>query len=88
MTIHNVASQLHSLSVGGYFNGEKFSVRRLENYIRAMLRTDNRLVMEIALPDGRWMFSIYRYSDKADGYDYTIPDNRLQESAIKAIVGL
>lgn len=86
MTIHNLASQLHSLSVGGYFNGEKFTATRLEDYIASMLRTGDRLVMEIALPDGRWLFTITRFAQKPDGFDYCIPDNREQEGKIKALL--
>ena len=87
MTITYIASQLHSLSVGGYFNGEKFSESRLADYIRNMLRTGDRLVMEIALPDGRWLFTITRFAPSADGFDYYIPDTREEESRIKALLG-
>ena len=92
MTIHETASQLYDLSVGGYFNGEKFTKRQLESYIanafrpNVTLKAGNRLVMEIALRDGRWYFTVNRFSDKPDGFDYTIPDNREQESHIKALL--
>lgn len=92
MTIHYLASQLHSLSVGGYFNGERFTVKELEGYISSMfrpgvtLKAGNRLVMEIALPDGRWFFFITRFSDKPDGFDYTIPENREEEARIKSLL--
>lgn len=86
MTIRYIASQLHDISVAGYFNGEKFSKAELEHYIRNMLRTSNTVVMEIALPDGRWFFKVDRYSDTADGYDYIIPDTREQEGRIIALL--
>jgi len=92
MTIHDVSAQLHRLSVAGYFNGEKFSQRRLETFIRdsfrpgVHLKAGNRLVMEIALPDGRWYFTINRFSPEPDGFDYTIPDDREQEARIKALL--
>lgn len=88
MTINQVASQLHSLSVAGYFNGERFTKERLANQIAAWFRgTDKHsIVMEIALPDGRWLFTINRYADCADGYDYTIPETRAQEARIKATI--
>lgn len=86
MTIHNIASQLHDLSVAGYFNGEKFSKAELEHYIRNMFRTGSTLVMEIALPDGRWFFKIERYANEADGYDYSIPDTREEEDKIFALL--
>lgn len=93
MTIHEVAKQLYNSSVAGYFNGKKFSRHELEAYIASMfregitLKAGNRLVMEIALPDGRWYFTINRYSEKPDGFDYTIPDDREQEGRIKALLG-
>ena len=92
MTIHTLSTQLHNLSVGGYFNGEKFTVKELEGYISSMfrpgvtLKAGNRLVMEISLPDGRWFFFITRFSDKPDGFDYTIPDTREEEAHIKSLL--
>ncbi len=85
MTIHEVSDQLHSLSVGGYFNGEKFTVDRLRNYIEAMTRTSESVIMEIALPDGRWFFKITRYGVERGRfqYDYYIPETRDQEIPIK-----
>lgn len=83
MTIHQVSTQLHDLSVAGYFNGEKFSRRRLKDYITRMFRAGGtRLVMEIALPDGRWYFTVNRFSPAPDGFDYTIPDTREEEAEI------
>lgn len=86
MTISQISRQLHNLSVGGYFNGEKFSERRLENYISSLLRTGHRLVMEISLPDGRWFFTITRFSTNPDGFDYYIPDTRDEEKAVIALL--
>ena len=90
MTIHDVASQLHNLSVGGHLNGEKFSVKQLQNYIADMFRSEatlaikNTIVMQIALRDGCWLFSITHYNDKPDGFDYWIPDTREQEAELFA----
>ena len=93
MTIHDISTQLHDLSVGGFFNGEKFTKRELHNYITNMFRPEagplkagHRLVMEIALPDGRWFFTIDRFADMPDGFDYYIPDNREQEARVKALL--
>ena len=86
MTIHQISRQLHSLSVGGYFNGERFSERRLEAYISNMLRTGDRLVMEISLPDGRWLFSITRFSQLSDGFGYVIPETREQEARLISLL--
>lgn len=84
MTLHNIATQLHSLSVGGYFNGERFTVSRLHDQLASWLRTGDKLVMEIALPDGRWLFSVTRFAPNPDGFDYYIPDTRDEENALKA----
>lgn len=92
MTIHEVSTQLFNLSVAGYFNGEKFTRHELEHHIRnafrpdAALKAGNQYVMVIALRDGWWYFTINRFSDKPDGYDYTIPDNREQEAQIKNLL--
>lgn len=87
MTIHEVTNQLLNLSLAGYFNGEKFTKAELEHYISTMfkaggLKLHNRIVMEITLPDGGWLFTINKYSDAANGFDYTIPDTRGQEAAL------
>lgn len=82
MTIYEVTTQLHRLSVGGYFNGKKFTVKELRTYILSMFRAGgNSLIMTIALPDGWWYFEILQ-NDKY-GYDYVIPDTREQENHIK-----
>lgn len=88
MTIRYIAHQLHDLSVAGYFNGEKFTSRQLEQYIANMFRQDagNQLIMEIALPDGRWLFTVNHFANGPSGYDYTIPDTRDQEARIKALL--
>ena len=85
MTIHELSEQLHSLSVGGYFNREKFSVERLQAQIEALTRTSDSVIFEIALPDGWWYFKIYKYGmERGRGqYDYYIPETRDQELRIK-----
>lgn len=80
MTKTEIVNQLFDLSVAGYFNGEKFTKTRLNAYITNMLKTGNRLIMNIALPDGRWYFYINKYCDNE--YDYVIPDTREQEERI------
>jgi hypothetical protein len=86
MNIKELTNQLYELSVGGYFNGEKFTKERLITYITNMFKTGNRLVMNIALPDGRWYFKITKFAN--DEYDYIIPDTREQEQKIKDIIGV
>ena len=87
MTIHEIATQLHRSSLGGHFNGEKFTKQELEHYIhncfsKGLLRLENRLVMEIRLRDGEWLFTVDRFSNSTDGFDYYIPDTREQENHI------
>ena len=87
MTIHEISNQLHALSVDGIFNGEKFAKRELEHYInncfeKGSLKLKNRLVMEINLRDGKWLFTVDRFSDSVNGFDYYIPDTREQEAHI------
>ena len=85
MTLREISSQLHSLSVDGFFNRQKVTVRWLEDYISTMLirASGDSLVMEIALPDGWWFFTIYKFTDGGKiGFDYTIPDTREQESRV------
>ncbi len=85
MTLHDIASQLHNLSVDGFFNGEQFTRTELEHAIRAWMRgcetnkIKNTFVLEIALRDGRWLMTITKFANTPDGYDYYIPDTREQE---------
>ena len=83
MTKAELTTQLINLSVAGYFNGEKFTKERLNNYIGKMCRNvGDKLFMEISLPDGRWLFKITHYADGE--WDYYIPDTREQEYKLTA----
>ena len=90
MTIPQVSRQLIGLSVGGYINGEKFTVDRLAAQIAKLFSgtSKTQVVMEIALPDGRWFFTVNRFGKGHDGFDYTIPEDREQEAAVKRLLGL
>ena len=90
MTISNISSSLFRLSVGGYFNHEKWTRARLTNTLRHWFgqvdgidritpdaRSWKKLVMEIALPDGWWLFCVYQTPNGEFGYD--IPETRQQE---------
>lgn len=90
MTIYELTNQLHSLSVAGYFNGEKRTEKWLRTYIQAMFRSGvNSLVMEIALPDGRWLFEVDRWREGGhDQYGYTIPETRDQENRLYEKLGI
>lgn len=82
MTVHELARSLHRLSVGGRFNGEHFSVARLESHIADLFRCNRNgwIAMEIELPDGAWLFSIWEACPGC--YLYRIPDTREQEARI------
>lgn len=86
MTIREISTQLYDLAVGHMLNSKTWTRQGLEHYIRTMftgsLKLDNAVAMEISLPDGKWLMTVNRFSDAADGYDYYIPDNRDQEKRI------
>lgn len=85
MTLHETASQLRYLSINGFFNRQKITVRWLEDYISTMLvrAGGDSLVMEIALPDGWWHFTIHKFKSGGKiSFDYAIPDTREQESRV------
>lgn len=90
MTISQCARQLHDLSVGGYFNGEKFTVDRLTNMIASLFNgsTKKHIVLQIALPDGWWFFTINHYNESRDGFDWTIPETREQEAKVLSLLGV
>ena len=88
MTLHEVSNQIYDLTIDGFVNGEQFTRRRLEQSIRRWMKDAehnkiaNRCVIELCLQDGRWLAIIDKFSDAPDGYDYTIPDTRDQESRL------
>ena len=90
MTIYELSQQLHSISLNGYFNGEKRSVKWLRAYIQSMFRAGgNSLIMEISMQDGRWLFEICRWSECGGfQYDYCIPDTRAQEERLYKKLGV
>lgn len=68
MTLRKVSSQLYELSVAGYFNGERFTKSQLAEAMAHWMRGSKSIIMEIALPDGRWFFEV---TDFGGGYDYS-----------------
>lgn len=87
MTINEVTEQLYDLAIAGYFNGEKFTKARLKKYITSMFKDGSKkLVMNIALPDGRWFFHITQYSPNE--FDYYIPDTREAEKRVMAMINI
>lgn len=82
MTLREVASQLFDLSVAGYINGEKFTKSQFSDALSHWMLTGNSYIGEIALPDGRWHFEVSRFSGKASGCDYYIPETREQDKRL------
>lgn len=86
MTLHETARSLYDLSVGGWFNREKFTFARFERMVKGLfsgnLKLGNKAVIEIALPDGWWLCEIIHYADDESSYNYEIPENREQEQRI------
>jgi len=76
MTLREVVNQVYDLSVDGYFNRIKFTKQEFSLYVWRMMRTTNKLIFEIALPDGWWYMSINRWNDNSKQYDYYIPDTK------------
>mgnify|MGYP001625209325 CR=1 FL=1 len=91
MTLNQLAASLYRLSVGGYFNHEKWTRDQLLDYLRHWFgkaegidriapnaRGWKRWNMEIALPDGWWMMRIWQMPNGE--MDYDIPETREQEA--------
>lgn len=83
MTLKQTCNEVLKLAVDNTINGRKFTLDQLYKQTSALLSDEpagNLLVYSIMLEDGEWWFSINRYSDKADGFDYYIPETREQEA--------
>ncbi len=91
MTLNQLAASLYRLSVGGHFNREKWTRGQLLNYLRHWFgkaegidritpnaRGWKRWNMEISLPDGWWMMSVWQMPNGE--MDYDIPETREQEA--------
>lgn len=85
MTLHDVATQIHSMT-GGHVNGEKYSLAQLEKNIATWCRNaEGHYIGIVSLPDGDWLYEL----TKGDyGYDYSIPDTREQENRLYDVLGL
>ena len=88
MTLTQAADQLYNLSLGGYFNREKFTADGWRRHVKGLmkhpetLKIKNTLVQEIALEDGWWLFSIC-YIPSCGEYGWNIPDTREEEQKLK-----
>jgi len=88
MTLTQAADQLYNLSLGGYFNREKFTADGWRKHVKALMRNPetlkipNTLVQEIALGDGWWLFSIC-YIPSSNEYGWVIPETREEEQRLK-----
>jgi hypothetical protein len=87
MTIKEITNHLMELSKDHIFNGVEANASWLENFIRTMfkspLKNHNKLIMYANnFGDGGWYFTITKYGNKSDEFDYYIPDTREQEKKI------
>ena len=88
MTLTQAADQLYNLSLGGYFNREKFTADGWRTHVIALMRQPetlkikNTLVQEIALEDGWWLFSL-TYFPESHEYGWFIPETREEEQRLK-----
>lgn len=91
MTLNQIATTLYRFSVGGYFNHEKWTKGQLLNFLRHWFgQADGidritpdacgwrSMVMEIALPDGWWLMSVWQLPDGS--VEYNIPETREQDA--------
>ena len=81
MTINEIAGQLHKMSKGHVF-GRRYTKRELESKLRLTMARRNEYTGIITLADGEWLFSLSKFGDKADQFDYYIPDTREQETEL------
>ena len=87
MTLTQAADQLYNLSVGGYFNREKFTADTWRKHVTSLMRQPealkipNTLVQEIALEDGHWLFTI-SYFPESQEYGWCIPETREEEQRL------
>lgn len=86
MTITTIANQIHDMAIAGYINGEKFTKKELSSCLRTWLKTKDQHIIEVSLPDGRWLCKVYRYAKNE--YDYFLPDTREQERRLYAELGI
>lgn len=84
MTIRELAIQLHTLTKG-HINGEVFTRRELMHNITLWThdmshnKITNSYVIELELPDGKWLATIDQYGTDPDGFGYYIPETREEE---------
>lgn len=87
MELCYMANQIHSLAIGGYLNGAKYTPERWFNQMKTMLRKPgDRYIFEISLPDGRWLArATWVFGNQ---FDYWIPDTRGEELRLYDELGL
>lgn len=84
MTLLEVSNQLYDLSLDGFFNHQKVT----RDWVYDVLNTSlvraggnaKKHVLEIALPDGWWFATVYKFSNGE--YDYSIPDTKEDNKAV------
>lgn len=88
MTLTELTNQIFSLTIANYINGEKFTKAEFKRNIHHFFEEINfeRYIIEVCLPDGRWLCKITMYA-KGE-YDYYLPDTREQEDRLWAELGV
>ena len=93
MTLREVASQIYGLTIDGFVNGEQFTRKELEQVLRKWMDhaesnvVPNVHVVELSLPDGRWLAAVSNFRKTHDGYDYYVPDTREEEAHLYQRLG-
>jgi len=82
MTLTDVVNQLYNLSGVHQFNGEVFSYQRLYTQINKAFKGSNSpyyILVKLSDREKEWLVKIIKRSNKADSFDYIVPDDENKE---------
>ena len=86
MTFTDTINQIYDLTIAGFINGEKFTKTEFKEALKHWLLAKNSYIIEISLPDGRWLCKISKFANGE--YDYFLPETREQEKRLYAELGI
>lgn len=86
MTFIETTNQIYDLTIEGYINGEKFTRSQFKEAVKHWFLTGNRYIIEVCLPDGRWLCKISKFANGE--WDYFLPETREQEDHLYAELGI
>lgn len=86
MTLTEVTNQIYDLTIAGYINGEKFTRKQFKEAVKHWFLTGKKFIIEVSLPDGRWLCKIIKLSN--DEWDYFLPETRKQEERLYSELGI